>query len=231
MINSWEGKHGIGVQSGTTYFRTDNHFAWYRGGIHDGSFLNPGGGTVQMAIDNNDNVGIGTAAPSAKLDVRGKTKSQELEVNGSFTVATGQKVQGIPIIDFKRLSWNFSVTIDTTEESNDNFYHERQVVECSFAHVVKQAEVASAGSHMSINHNFHIIAPIPIPIDTGVKVSEVKIVDDKTVKVYLDCYYRYYVACSKTYRALPPIGLPTGFDYDIDFYGEILIIAKMESSY
>ena len=70
MLNLWGTQYGIGVQSSTQYFRTDNYFAWYRGGSHNNSSFNAGGGVTQMVI-RNDKVGIGTNNPQAKLDVIG----------------------------------------------------------------------------------------------------------------------------------------------------------------
>ena len=43
--------YGIGIQSFTQYFRSDSHFAWYRGGVHVNEALNPGsGGTAHMVL-------------------------------------------------------------------------------------------------------------------------------------------------------------------------------------
>jgi hypothetical protein len=55
MINLWGTKYGIGVQGLTTYFRTDNAdanngFIWYKGGIHNDAYANPGGGTEMMHL-------------------------------------------------------------------------------------------------------------------------------------------------------------------------------------
>lgn len=81
-INLWGTSFGIGIQPNTTYFRTSKNFAWYQRGTHDDDALNPGdSGTVQMAINEEGNLGIGTAQPAAKLDVFGKTKSQDLDVS------------------------------------------------------------------------------------------------------------------------------------------------------
>lgn len=69
LINLWREVYGMGVQSNTTYFRSAVHFAFYADGKHDGRELNPGGGTVQMCIKDG-NVGIRTADPQGRLDVR-----------------------------------------------------------------------------------------------------------------------------------------------------------------
>ena len=70
MVTLSSKDYGIGVQGGTTYFRTGKNFAWYKGGTHRDDELNtkadgqidPDGGTVQMVIKDGD-VGIGTASP------------------------------------------------------------------------------------------------------------------------------------------------------------------------
>ncbi|MDB9421813.1 tail fiber domain-containing protein [Microcystis aeruginosa CS-563/04] len=78
LINLWKnesgiGVHGIGVQSSTTYFRSSNHFAWYKGGEHNDAILNPGkGGTALMVIKSDGNVGIGTTTPTkGKVHIEG----------------------------------------------------------------------------------------------------------------------------------------------------------------
>src|SRR5437588_6268230 len=55
MLNLWGTKYGIGVQSLTTYFRTDNEdanngFSWYKGGVHNDNYANAGGGTELMHL-------------------------------------------------------------------------------------------------------------------------------------------------------------------------------------
>jgi len=58
MIDLWGGSYGIGVQSGTHYFRTgvgvNDRFAWYQGGTHSDTALDPGaGGAFLMSLDRN----------------------------------------------------------------------------------------------------------------------------------------------------------------------------------
>ncbi len=68
MINLWATNYGIGVQNGTMYYRTDAHFAWYKTGGHSDATFDPGGGVIQMVI-NDGSLGISTAAPKARLHV------------------------------------------------------------------------------------------------------------------------------------------------------------------
>jgi len=72
MVNLWGAGYGIGVQGATTYFRSDGHFAFYRGGTHSDTALTPGaGGAALLAVLNSGNVGVGTLAPAARLHVAG----------------------------------------------------------------------------------------------------------------------------------------------------------------
>lgn len=69
MIKLYGSDYGIGIQNSTQYFRTGNHFAWYKGGSHSDAAFNAGtNGTVQMVIRDNK-VGIGTDNPQALLHV------------------------------------------------------------------------------------------------------------------------------------------------------------------
>lgn len=83
MINLWNDDYGIGVQSGTLYFRTAKNFVFYKGGAHNDSELNGGGGSAALAI-NNGNVGIGTTTPGSKLEVSGNAS-----FSGDATVKGG----------------------------------------------------------------------------------------------------------------------------------------------
>ncbi|HEU4455403.1 MAG TPA: hypothetical protein VFR81_20240, partial [Longimicrobium sp.] len=71
-VNLWGTGYGIGMQSSTAYLRTENNFAFYRGGAHSNTALDPGaGGSALMTLRVTGNVGIGTTEPRAKLEVAG----------------------------------------------------------------------------------------------------------------------------------------------------------------
>jgi hypothetical protein len=48
MLNLWGSQYGIGVQSSTLYFRSNQDFAWFRGGVHDDTRGSPGGGGAKV---------------------------------------------------------------------------------------------------------------------------------------------------------------------------------------
>jgi hypothetical protein len=53
--------YGIGIQSGTQYFRTDGEFCWFRGGTHADGKSDPGGGSLQMRLDDQARLHFGAA--------------------------------------------------------------------------------------------------------------------------------------------------------------------------
>lgn len=75
MINLWSTSFGIGVQSGTTYFRSNTRFSWFRGGAHSNSEDNPGTGGLRLMTLTGTGLGIGRDASHA-LDVEGDIYSR-----------------------------------------------------------------------------------------------------------------------------------------------------------
>ena len=100
-VNFWGGAHGVGFQSGTTYFRTSQYFGWYRGGVHDNGATNAGGGDVLMALS------------SAGLRVNGTLVSasdRNLKENFASVspISVLDKVAALPITE-----WNFKTDSGT----------------------------------------------------------------------------------------------------------------------
>jgi hypothetical protein len=80
MLNLWSTEYGIGVQANDTYFRTSSSggFCWHRGGVHDGSYCNPGGGTLVMQLDHGGNLStLGTVNGSS--DRAGKSEFRPID--------------------------------------------------------------------------------------------------------------------------------------------------------
>lgn len=86
MINLWGDDYGIGIQSGTQYFRSVNRFAWHEGGSHADGALDPGrGGDLRMVLQDGK-LGIATPKPITRLHVSGATPGTDNPV-GLFEVA------------------------------------------------------------------------------------------------------------------------------------------------
>jgi hypothetical protein len=62
MINLWNNEYGIGVQSLTTYFRSNSTFCWFVGGTHSDGYCDPGTGISPMLLAPGDG-GFGNGAP------------------------------------------------------------------------------------------------------------------------------------------------------------------------
>jgi hypothetical protein len=96
MLNLWGTQYGIGVQSSTVYFRTDNAsgsangFAWYKGGIHNDAAQNAGGGTTMMKLD-----GTGLTVNGTFVSASDRNAKQDFaEVNSRAVL---EKVAQLPI--------------------------------------------------------------------------------------------------------------------------------------
>src|SRR2546422_26411 len=58
MLSLLGTEYGIGVQRFDEYFRSAAYFCWYKGGVHNDNFLDPGGGTELMRLDSGGNLNI-----------------------------------------------------------------------------------------------------------------------------------------------------------------------------
>jgi hypothetical protein len=77
MINLWSFSYGIGVQSGTEYFRSDYDFCWFRQGTHSDNQSDPGaGGTLAMKLDSNSRLTVSgdVLIPTGALNFASQTR-------------------------------------------------------------------------------------------------------------------------------------------------------------
>ena len=111
MLNLYGTAYGIGVQSGTLFFRSDNSYAtsgafsWFRGGSFNNGQNNPGtGGQEMMRLETNGNLSVrGTVtASSVNLSSDRNLKSNFMPVNAREVLA---RVSALPIT-----AWNFKNT-------------------------------------------------------------------------------------------------------------------------
>ena len=59
MLNLFDTQYGIGVQANTTYFRSHNHFAWFKDGVHADNTFDPGeGGRTLMTLGTGGNLAV-----------------------------------------------------------------------------------------------------------------------------------------------------------------------------
>ena len=58
MVNLWKQNYGIGVQSGTLYFRSDSAFRWYQGGKHANDPSSSDNGTLLLNVDGNGTLSV-----------------------------------------------------------------------------------------------------------------------------------------------------------------------------
>lgn len=102
MINLWGTSYGVGVQNNTSYFRTQNNFAWYSGGVHNDLIGNPGGGTTMMSLTSGGLTVNGALVPSS--DRNGKENFTEVDPRQIL-----EKVANLPI-----QQWNYKDDRDKT---------------------------------------------------------------------------------------------------------------------
>lgn len=72
MLTLWNPGYGLGVQASTLYQRSDNNFAWFRGGSHADATLDPGtGGTLVMSLDTSNNLNVTGSVSAAGVGSSG----------------------------------------------------------------------------------------------------------------------------------------------------------------
>ncbi len=104
MINLWNEDYGIGVQSGTTYFRSADNYCWFKGGSHNNTRDNPGGGIRLMALN-----GAGDLILSARTNPSGNPSGspcRALVDNGNKLIINlaNDYPQGVDIVNGRFVS-------------------------------------------------------------------------------------------------------------------------------
>lgn len=105
MVNLFNTEYGVGVQANATYFRSHNHFAWFKDGVHaDGTFDPGAGGTTLMTLENNGRLTATAAGSVASLNevgiLFGNGIAMRAEANGGFGVglaAQADNASGIAV--------------------------------------------------------------------------------------------------------------------------------------
>jgi len=98
MLNLYGTSYGIGVQSGTLYFRASavGSYSWHRGGVHDNAANAPGAGGVEMMRLNTSGLRVnGTFVSASDRSL----KENFLPVNSAAVL---EKVVALPIAQ-----WNY----------------------------------------------------------------------------------------------------------------------------
>lgn len=94
MINLFNAQYGIGVQSSTTYFRSNSRFSWFAGGVHNDQQNNPGGGTVLMTLTSGGLTVNGTLVSSSDRNVKEDFRPVD-------TQAVLEKVVALPLSQWR----------------------------------------------------------------------------------------------------------------------------------
>jgi hypothetical protein len=68
MLHLFDTQYGIGVQANATYFRSHNHFAWFKDGVHADNTFDPGaGGRTLMTLGAEGNLVVNSSSGIAVL--------------------------------------------------------------------------------------------------------------------------------------------------------------------
>ncbi len=98
MLNLWGNTYGIGVQSDTQYFRSggNGYFAWFRGGVHSNTGLDPGaGGSLLMTLGPAASTPTGTARAQSFTNVSDRASKTGFEPIDASDVLT--RVTQLPL--------------------------------------------------------------------------------------------------------------------------------------
>jgi len=92
LLTLWNPDYVTGIQPSTFYQRSGKNFAWYKGGQHTDTELDPGGGSKMMSLTDGNLDVAGTATMSG-LNLTGTATMTGLNLTGTATM-TGLNLTG-----------------------------------------------------------------------------------------------------------------------------------------
>src|SRR5215469_12528351 len=92
LLTLWNPDYVTGIQPSTIYQRSGKNFAWYKGGQHTDTELDPGGGSKMMSLTDG-NLDVAGSARMAGLNVTGTATMTGLNLTGTATM-TGLNLTG-----------------------------------------------------------------------------------------------------------------------------------------
>jgi len=98
LLTLWNPDYVIGIQGSTLYQRSGKNFAWYKGGQHTDTELDPGGGSKMMSLTDG-NLDVAGTATMTGLNLTGTATMTGLDVAGPASI-TGLKIPGNNALEF-----------------------------------------------------------------------------------------------------------------------------------
>src|SRR5215469_11093501 len=92
LLTLWNPDYVTGIQPSTIYQRSGKNFAWYKGGQHTDTELDPGGGSKMMSLTDG-NLDVAGTATMTGLNLTGTATMTGLNLTGTATM-TGLEVTG-----------------------------------------------------------------------------------------------------------------------------------------
>src|SRR5215472_5013738 len=111
LLTLWNPDYVTGIQPSTFYQRSAKNFAWYKGGQHTDTELDPGGGSTMMSLTD------GTLTVSNKIESKGDATVQNvLKVTGDATLDKSLTVSG-PVKIYNRNALEFGANVAKSDSA------------------------------------------------------------------------------------------------------------------
>ncbi|HMQ29764.1 MAG TPA: hypothetical protein PKD53_03510 [Chloroflexaceae bacterium] len=99
MLNLWHAAHGIGVQNSTTYFRSSNHFGWYKGGEHSDTSLAAGtGGTALMSLNGDGSLNVAGVLKASGFAMHRLSEFLRVKTTLRSTPSAWQPIEALSLV-------------------------------------------------------------------------------------------------------------------------------------